>query len=119
VLDRAEALRRAGGDEGLLGQLARLFLGEAPAWLAEARAALEAGDAARVQRAAHTIKGAVGVFGAAEAFTAAFSLESRGRAGELVDARTALTALERALERLGPALRGLAGGAASTLEVPT
>src|SRR5262249_61782898 len=38
-LDRAEALRRVGGDEGLLAEVAGLFLGELGGWARGLRAA--------------------------------------------------------------------------------
>jgi CheY-like chemotaxis protein len=108
ILDRTEALEHTGGDEDLLGQLAVLCLEQIPRWLAEARAALAAGDAQRLQRAAHTAKGAVSTFGAAEAVAAALRLETLGRASDLTAAPDALADLEHALGRLRPALRSLA-----------
>jgi CheY-like chemotaxis protein len=117
-IDRAEALACVGGDTALLAQLTELFLTESPVWLAQARSALERGDAAGLRRAAHTLKGAAGHFGAAAAVAAAEELERHGRCGDLAAAAAVLTELERAVERLGPALRGLAAGLPS-LEVPS
>jgi PAS domain S-box-containing protein len=108
TLDRAAALAGVGGDANLLAELARLTLAEAPGWLADARAALAAGDAPRLRRAAHTVKGGVGHFAAAAASEAAARLEAAARAGDLAGAAPLLDALEQNMARLEPALRGLA-----------
>src|SRR5258708_2811897 len=81
--DRAEAIGRVGGDAQLLRELGEVFLGELPAWLAGLEQALHAGDAGTVQRLAHTIKGAVGTFGATRAAQAAQRLEQLGREEDL------------------------------------
>jgi CheY-like chemotaxis protein len=108
VLDRDAALSHVGGDEALLAQLAGICVAEVPGWLRQAHAALAAGDAPELQRVAHTVKGAVGTFGAAEAVAAALRLESLARAADLEAGPAALADLEHALERLGPSLRSLA-----------
>ncbi len=61
-----------------------------------------------VQRLAHTLKGAVGVFGAHPAFEAALRLETMARAGDLAQAEPAFAALEEALSRLRPILQSWA-----------
>ncbi len=73
-------------------------------------------DAAGLRRAAHTLKGAVGYFGAAEVGAAALRLEELGRGGDLASAPAALESLEQALSRLRPALLPLAAGANPILE---
>ena len=59
VMDRALALARVDGDEGLLADLAKLFCEESPKMMAAVREAVEARDPERLQRAAHSLKGAV------------------------------------------------------------
>ncbi len=110
AMDRAEALERAGGDEELLQELAELFLAESPKWLAQVRDAIAGGDAPGLQRAAHTLKGAVGTFGARAAFRAALQLETIGRAGAVTGAAEAYGALEEAIVQLERALAGLGAG---------
>jgi PAS domain S-box-containing protein len=105
--DRVEAMSRVDGDEGLLRELAKLFLTESPGWLAEAGAALCAGDAARLQRAAHTLKGAAGTFGARGAMEASAKLEQMGRSGNLTGAADAYRGLEEAVHHLRSALAAL------------
>jgi CheY-like chemotaxis protein len=103
-LDPSQALARVGGDRGLLRELAGMFLDSLPQQLAELRTALGRGDGPAVQRLAHTLKGAVGTFGARHAFEEAQRLERMARNGDLPDAGAAWTALEEALARLRPAL---------------
>jgi HPt (histidine-containing phosphotransfer) domain-containing protein len=108
VVDRAEALANMAGDPQLLRELIGVFLAECPGWLGAARAALAAGNAAELRRSAHTIRGAVTVFGARPAVAAAQRLEEAGRSGELAHAGDAVADLERALELVKPALADLA-----------
>jgi len=73
-LDHALALERVGGDRSLLREIAVLFLDEYPRIMAEIRAALEAGNAVALERAAHSLKGSalgVGAFDVAKACEAA------------------------------------------------
>ncbi len=102
--NRSEALRRVGDDAELLRELAGLFLDSYPQQLTELRTAFGVGDGPTVQRLAHTLKGAVGVFGARFAFEAALRLEATARAGDLTAAEQARIGLEEALGRLRPAL---------------
>jgi HPt (histidine-containing phosphotransfer) domain-containing protein len=107
VLDEAEALARVGGDRQLLRELARLFLDQQPAWLADLHDALEQGDAARLQRTAHTLKGAVATFGARAAAEAALQLETIGHSGALASGPAAYRALQEVLAPLAQTLAGL------------
>ena len=104
VFDESEALARVGGDRELLRELVSSFLEECPRWLEEVRAAVAQRDPARLRRAAHTIKGAVGTLGAAVAFDSAQALETMGRDGTLAGAEEACSVLEEAVRRLGTAL---------------
>jgi PAS domain S-box-containing protein len=104
-IDRAAALRTAGGDPTLLADLARLFLDDCPERLAELRAAVGGGDPDQVQRAAHVVKGSVATFAARGARDLAAELERAGRERCLDDAPALLAALEAELERVSGALR--------------
>jgi CheY-like chemotaxis protein/HPt (histidine-containing phosphotransfer) domain-containing protein len=107
VLDRRGALARVDGDVNFLREMAGMFLEDCPKLMAEIRGALAAGDAPKLQRAAHRLKGEVGQFQAAAAFAAARQLEELGRAGQLREAAEAQAALEAQLHRLQPALAEL------------
>ncbi|MCC6555259.1 MAG: response regulator [Polyangiaceae bacterium] len=114
LFHRERALARAGGDPELLRELLCVFLEERPRWLEDLAAALEAGDARRLQRAAHTVKGAVDNLGAPEAYAAALRLEQLARAGDLAAAPEAAAALRALVERLGGEIEiALGGGAAA------
>ena len=107
-LDTAVALERLGGDEELLREVAGLFLDEYPMLLHEIRQAASVRDADTLQRAAHSMKGSVSNFGADGVYQAAFTLEKKGRAGELDGLDGCIEELESALENIRPALQMLA-----------
>jgi CheY-like chemotaxis protein len=107
VFDRAEAMRRVGGDETILQEVAAMFLDECPRWQIAIQQAIREGDSKALQRAAHTLKGAVGIFSCRAAFEAAQNLETLGRKGDLSTAAEAYQVLQEALTRLEPALQEL------------
>jgi HPt (histidine-containing phosphotransfer) domain-containing protein len=111
ILNLAAALDRVGGDSELLEEVAKLFLDTAPELLSQVREAVADRNAPSLERAAHTLKGSVGNFGAEAASEAAHRLEKMGRAGDLTGAEEALAALEREMDRLQPALAALSAGA--------
>jgi CheY-like chemotaxis protein len=108
VFDPSVALVRVGGDPQLLKELVGLFLQECPRWMDEIRSAIAAREATKLRRAAHTLKGAVGSFGAPAAFEAALKLETMGQQGNLGDAERTFGELSEQVERLQPALLTLA-----------
>jgi CheY-like chemotaxis protein/HPt (histidine-containing phosphotransfer) domain-containing protein len=110
LTDWDEALAHVRGDEDLLRELATIFLEEWPRWLAALRDGLSQGDAALVQRTAHTVKGSLGTFAATAAHAAAWELETRAAAGNLDDGPAALERLERELGALVPPLAAFAKG---------
>jgi signal transduction histidine kinase/DNA-binding response OmpR family regulator/HPt (histidine-containing phosphotransfer) domain-containing protein len=103
------ALESTGGDRVLLRELIGVFLEHAPEWIRELGSALGRGDAAEVQRLAHTIKGAVDSCGAARAYDAAMLLERMGRQGDLAAAAAAYAALDSEIARVLPELADYAG----------
>jgi HPt (histidine-containing phosphotransfer) domain-containing protein len=107
ILNLAAALDRVGGDKELLEEVAQLFLETSPDLVAEIGRAVAAGNAEALERAAHTLKGSVGNFGAEAAFEAALRLEKMGRSRDLSGVEAALRALEEEMERLRPALESL------------
>jgi two-component system sensor histidine kinase/response regulator len=109
VFDRALALSRVGGDLELLREIAHLFLEDSPNLLRAIESALEAGEADRLERAAHSLKGAVANFGAPQVYQAALHLEMVGRGKDLATARRAFERLESSLKALQPELKALAG----------
>ena len=71
------------------------------------RAAIDRGDAPRLGRAVHTLKGCLCNFGAAAAVAAVQRLEALREANELSRAEEAYQALEQEIRRLEQALAGL------------
>jgi signal transduction histidine kinase/CheY-like chemotaxis protein len=108
VWDHDVALRRAGGKPRLLRDLAQILTEEGPRLLGEIRAALADENCPELERAAHTLKSSVGLFGARAAADAAWRLETMGRDQDLAGAEDACAALEGELERLMLALTTLA-----------
>jgi CheY-like chemotaxis protein len=99
-----ELLARLGGNRKRLAQLVDVFLEECPKLMARIRDAIDRGDAAGLQRAAHTLRGAVGALSEQGAFQAAGQLETIGTGGDLTDADAAFAILQRELARLTPTL---------------
>ncbi len=102
--DAAAALRNVGGDRELLAELAAAFQNESRTLLVQLRTAIETGDAVGMRRAAHTLKGASGVFGCRTASAVAQQLESLGKTGELTQASELLAKMVTEINRLNRAL---------------
>jgi signal transduction histidine kinase/CheY-like chemotaxis protein len=83
VFDQAAALDQVDGDLELFKEIARVFLVESEKLLGEIRQAVEDRNAVILERAAHKLKGSIGIFCATEAFQAAQTLETMGRTGDL------------------------------------
>ncbi len=107
VVNRQDILERVGGDMDLLRELIHVFVADSPRLWQNVRTALTQGDAAQLNRAAHTLKGSVGIFGANAARAAAERLELLAEQGDLTRAGEAAAHLETELERLKPILREL------------
>jgi HPt (histidine-containing phosphotransfer) domain-containing protein len=100
VFDRAEALEQCLGSEDMLGQLARVFLGNAEQMLAAIEEAVNVQDPAKLHRTAHTLKGAVGNLAAKKTYDAALRLEQMGRNKELSTAAAGLATLHETFAQL-------------------
>jgi CheY-like chemotaxis protein len=101
-------LRTTGGNEKLAKSLTKSFLADAPKRLAAIRAALAAKNAAKLDTAAHALKGSVAIFGAQAAVTAAKNLEAMGRTRNLSGADAQFRALETAMKQLQTELLAIA-----------
>ncbi|MGY8776819.1 MAG: Hpt domain-containing protein, partial [Longimicrobiales bacterium] len=95
------------GDSGLIQTLVEIFGDDTPDLLAVIEDALEADDANALERAAHTIKGALGVFGAESARGRAEQLEVTAREGTIEAARQQYPALKTSIFALEAALKEL------------
>jgi two-component system, sensor histidine kinase and response regulator len=109
IMDLASALERMDGDRGLMEELGRLFAEECPKNMAAMRQALDARDAERLERLAHTMKGSSASLGAMRVSEAALALERQIRSGNLNDAGMRIDDLQHELDALWPELEALWG----------
>jgi two-component system, sensor histidine kinase and response regulator len=107
LLDRTTLLASVGGDLEFLHDLVKGFLEDCPNLLSKIEQAYCEGNGMKLERAAHTMKGAVGSFRAGPAFEAALHLEIVAGEGSLAEAIEAIGTLKQELKRLEPALAGL------------
>jgi HPt (histidine-containing phosphotransfer) domain-containing protein len=85
--DRKALLRKVEGDTALLARMLGIFREQSRRLLGELKAAIEQGDAAGVNEAAHALKGSLAFWSQGTAFEAARRLEAKGRNGDLDGAR--------------------------------
>jgi two-component system, sensor histidine kinase and response regulator len=104
IFDSAAALDRLEGDRKLLAEMAKLLESESVKLLEQLRAAVAESNANGVERAAHTLKGALGSLAAAAAFNVARELETVARQGDSARVKSLAAKLEKEIERLGPVL---------------
>jgi HPt (histidine-containing phosphotransfer) domain-containing protein len=102
-VDFASVLETVEGDKAFLAELAELvqaFAHDPRKRLAEMREAITMGEDKRLERAAHSLRGEVGLFGATMAYNLAATLEAMGQEGRLGSALRVLQALEREVEQV-------------------
>ncbi|HEV8202487.1 MAG TPA: ATP-binding protein [Candidatus Polarisedimenticolia bacterium] len=104
AIDPVDLLGRVEGDRVLLSELVRAFLQTAPLHLQAIDAALDRGEGTAIVRAANTLRGSIGTFGAAPAVQVLGRLEVFGGLGDLKSARTARAELAMEMGRLVRAL---------------
>lgn len=105
LFDRDAALARVGDDEELLTELVKIFLEDYPNNLSAIDKAVASQDPPMLERAAHTLKGAVANFGADAVVREAFELERQGRSGDLSHATENLQRLHETIRQLDYELR--------------
>jgi HPt (histidine-containing phosphotransfer) domain-containing protein len=92
------------GDAELLAELAGMFFDDASSRLEELRVTIGAGDAAGVERVAHTLKGSSGNMGATRMSAICAELQNVGGSGDLSRAAGLLEGLEEEFGRVRTAL---------------
>jgi PAS domain S-box-containing protein len=107
VLDLEEVLERVGGDRALLLEVALLFRDESPGMLSRIKQCIDDNDAAGLEGAAHSLKGACFNLGARPAASAALVLELKGRTRKLDGALAEFEELQREADRLNASLLDL------------
>jgi CheY-like chemotaxis protein len=96
-LDREALLARVESDTELLGTLVGVFKADRPKLMSEIEEAVIAGNAVALFDTAHTMKGALSVFGVEPARSLAEKLEAVGKQGRLESARELYQELESAI----------------------
>lgn len=99
------ALERMDGDPGLLREVINIFLEDYSEGLRELHAAAASGEPKRLQRAAHTLKGAAGNFVAEQACTIALQIEACCKAGKPAESMPLIPALEQEILAVAEELR--------------
>jgi len=88
------------GNEDLFREIAGMFIESCSDYIAKIKEGIAGNDAGILEREAHSLKGAVGNFGAKEAYEVAYRLEKLGKEGEMATVAAGLSDLERALNGL-------------------
>ncbi len=83
IFNKAGMLERMMGDKDLARTIMDGFLGDIPLQIHKLQQFLESGDAASVERQAHTIKGAAANVGGTALSELAFEIEKAGKTGDL------------------------------------
>jgi len=102
--DRAAAITRLGGDEDLYRTVAEMFVQDAPTYLDGLQTALAAGDAALLQREAHTCKGLLTTFSCDAGGALAMEIENLAKDGDFAAAAARVPQLQVAIENLAASL---------------
>lgn len=105
VLDRGALLARLNQDVELLQELIAFFLEDYHRLMHEIESAIAGQDAPGLRKAAHTLKGSLGNFGAQEAANLAYQLEMGGFRSDFSTVESAFAALAAELNRVDQALR--------------
>jgi HPt (histidine-containing phosphotransfer) domain-containing protein len=107
LIDQEALLERVAGDPDFLATMVDIFVADAPTRLEAIRAGVRQSDPEVVEKAAHSLKGALATMAATTAAEEAYRLEQLGRSGTLEGAYELLTALERQVEEVTIALKAL------------
>lgn len=84
----------------LFQKIADMLIEACPGYIERIRKAIAENDPGTLEREAHSLKGAVGNFGADDAYEAAYRLEKSGKNREMTTAKEGLSTLEAALDQL-------------------
>ncbi len=117
ILDWEAALRCVDHDQELLKQVVADFLEECPGLREALRRGVRSSEGTTVQRAAHTLRGALRLFEGSSILDRAERLESMGRSQQLSEAQEELRHLESQLNQILPELRRFVeSGSAGSLD---
>ena len=97
TFDLSVAMETVLGNKDLFREIAGMFMESCSDYIARIKEGITGNDAGILEREAHSLKGAVGNFGAKEAYEASYHLEKLGNEGEMATAAAGLSDLERVL----------------------
>ncbi len=100
IWDRAGMLERLMGDEEFAAEIVEAYLADFPRQIEALDAFLKSGDAAGVERQAHTIKGVAVNVGGEALGAVAFEMEQAGKAGDLDAVKESMEELVAAFDHL-------------------
>ncbi len=107
AFDWAPALERLGGNFRLLQDLAPIFLTECPKWMTQLQDAIATHNAVQLRKAAHGLKGAIGVFVTVEVYQTALRLEKMGQEEDWANVPDAWAALQKEITQFQGSLETL------------
>jgi CheY-like chemotaxis protein len=107
TVDGAGLLADFDGSRALLAEVIEVFVSDTPATLERLRRAVVARELAEVARAAHALKGSIGLFSRGAAFEAARMLEHLAKQGDATNVDAFHAALQAEAARLTTELRHL------------
>ena len=105
TFDMSGAMETVLGDKDLFREIAGMFIETCPDYIAGIKEGIAGNDGGVLEREAHSLKGAVGNFGAREAYEVAHRLEKLGKEGEMATAAGELSNLENALNALASEMK--------------
>ena len=105
TFDLSGTMETVSGNEDLFREIAGMFLESCSDDIAKIKNAIAVNDAGILEGEAHSLKGAVGNFGAREAYEVASRLEKLGKEGKMPTAAEGISNLERALNELASEMK--------------
>jgi CheY-like chemotaxis protein/HPt (histidine-containing phosphotransfer) domain-containing protein len=105
--DIAQTLKRLGGDPKLLGEIVTIFLAETPKQMTGLRCAVENGNAADIEKIAHSLKGELAYLGIAEVSQKAEALEVMGKRHSLQFSAELFAAFETDISQILKSMRSM------------
>jgi len=105
IFDLPKALGIVDGNKDLFQDITKMLLENLPNDLGKIREAIAVSDSHKLEQEAHSLKGALGNFGAKRSFDAAYRLEKIGKDGKMDESEDAFKTLEKEVLALGAELR--------------
>ena len=105
TFDLSDAMETVLGNKDLFREIAGMFLENCSDYIARIKKGITENDGGVLEREAHSLKGAIGNFGAREAYEVAHRLEKLGKEREMAMAEEELSNLESALKELSSEMK--------------